>query len=173
MCGICGELRIDGRQPDLAAVRRMTAALASRGPDGEGTWSQAAVAFGHRRLSILDLTDRGAQPMTDDELGLSIVYNGLVYNYEDLRRELQATGYRFCTGTDTEVLLKAYHAWGPAFVERCIGMFAFALVEHATGRLLLGRDRLGIKPLISHGRRAGCGSRPVFPHGLRRGRYLH
>lgn len=147
MCGICGELRSDGGQPDLAAVRRMTAALAHRGPDGEGTWRQAAIALGHRRLSILDLTDRGAQPMTDDELGLSIVYNGLVYNYEDLRRELQASGYRFCTDTDTEVLLKAYHAWGPAFVQRCIGMFAFGLAEHATGRLLLARDRLGIKPL--------------------------
>jgi asparagine synthase (glutamine-hydrolysing) len=165
MCGICGELRSDGEQPDLAAIRRMTAALAHRGPDGEGTWRQDAAALGHRRLSILDLTDRGAQPMTDDELGLSIVYNGLVYNYEDLRRELQASGYRFCTDTDTEVLLKAYHAWGPAFVERCIGMFALGLVEHATGRLLLARDRLGIKPVYlarSRGRLRFASSLPAL-----------
>jgi asparagine synthase (glutamine-hydrolysing) len=147
MCGISGELRTDGRKPDLAAVQRMTAALTHRGPDGEGAWTHNAVALGHRRLSILDLSDRGAQPMTDDELGLTIVYNGLVYNYEELRAELRADGYQFCTDTDTEVLLKGLHAHGPPFLERCNGMFAFGLVEHATGRLILGRDRLGIKPL--------------------------
>jgi asparagine synthase (glutamine-hydrolysing) len=85
--------------------------------------------------------------MSDDELGLTIVFNGLIYNYEELRAELRADGYRFCTDTDTEVLLKGFSAHGPPFLERCLGMFAFGLVEHATGRLTLGRDRLGIKPL--------------------------
>ncbi|MGH8909049.1 MAG: N-acetylglutaminylglutamine amidotransferase [Egibacteraceae bacterium] len=168
MCGICGELRTDGREPDLGAVRRMTAALANRGPDGEGTWRRDAVALGHRRLSILDLSDRGAQPMTDDELGATIVFNGLIYNYEELRAELQAGGHRFRTDTDTEVLLKGLHAHGPSFLQRCMGMFAFGLVEHATGRLTLGRDRLGIKPLYlarSSGRLRFASSLPALLAG--------
>ncbi|HWB71926.1 MAG TPA: N-acetylglutaminylglutamine amidotransferase [Egibacteraceae bacterium] len=147
MCGIGGELRTDGGRPDLAAVDRMTAALSHRGPDGEGAWNRGGVALGHRRLSILDLSERAAQPMTDEQLGLTIVYNGLVYNYEELRRRLQSEGMQFRSDSDTEVLLKAYHAWGPSFVERLNGMFAFCLAEHASGRLLLARDRLGIKPL--------------------------
>ncbi len=147
MCGMCGELRTDGRNPDLRALDRMIRCLRNRGPDAQGAWSRDAVALGHRRLSILDLSERGAQPMTDERLGMTIVYNGLVYNYEELREDLVAGGYEFRSDTDTEVLLKGYHAEGPAFLARCSGMFAFGLVEHATGRLVLGRDRLGIKPL--------------------------
>jgi asparagine synthase (glutamine-hydrolysing) len=105
------------------------------------------VAFGHRRLKIIDLTERARQPMVDDELGLVIVYNGAIYNFPELRRELEAKGYRFFSQGDTEVILKAYDAWGVHCVERFNGMFAFAIWERDTGRIFLARDRLGIKPL--------------------------
>ncbi|MGV9245490.1 N-acetylglutaminylglutamine amidotransferase [Streptomyces sp. NPDC003710] len=147
MCGLSGEMRFDGTRPDLAAVERMRDRLAARGPDGHGIWSRDAVALGHRRLKIIDLSERGAQPMTDAQHELTGVFNGCIYNYVDLRAELQALGHRFRSTSDTEVVLKAYRQWGTACVHRFHGMFAFALVEHRTGRLILGRDRLGIKPL--------------------------
>ncbi|MCF2533625.1 N-acetylglutaminylglutamine amidotransferase [Yinghuangia soli] len=147
MCGISGEVRFDGGRPDLAAVERMTDRLAARGPDGRGMWSQGAVALGHRRLEVIDLSEHGAQPMTDAHSGLTGVFNGCIYNYRELRAKLQSAGHRFFSTSDTEVLLKAYREWGPAFVGRLYGMFAFAIAEHATGRVVLGRDRLGVKPL--------------------------
>ena len=147
MCGIAGELRYDGRPADAEAVRRMLPPLASRGPDGEGLVARGAVALGHRRLRIIDLSDAGRQPMTDDELGLTLVFNGCVYNYRQLRTELQAYGYRFFSTSDTEVVLKAYHRWGADCVRRFLGMFAFAVLEHDSGTVTLARDRLGIKPL--------------------------
>ncbi|GAB1339557.1 N-acetylglutaminylglutamine amidotransferase [Streptomyces sp. E-15] len=147
MCGLCGEMRFDGGRPDLEAVERMSDRLAPRGPDGQGVWSHGAVALGHRRLKIIDLSERGAQPMTDPDSGITGVFNGCVYNYEELRAELQGLGHRFRSTSDTEVILKAYRQWGTDCVDRFYGMFAFALVEHRTGRLILGRDRLGIKPL--------------------------
>ncbi|WFE99739.1 N-acetylglutaminylglutamine amidotransferase [Micromonospora sp. WMMD964] len=147
MCGIGGEFRIDGAPPDMTAVERMLPALASRGPDGEGRWQHGPVALVHRRLRIIDLSDAGAQPMVDPELGLALVFNGCIYNYRELRDELTALGYSFRSTSDTEVILKAYHRWGTACVERFYGMFAFALVELATRTLVLARDRLGIKPL--------------------------
>ncbi|GAA3142086.1 N-acetylglutaminylglutamine amidotransferase [Streptomyces rameus] len=147
MCGLSGEMRLDGGRPDLAAVERMSDRLAPRGPDGEGIWSRGAVALGHRRLKIIDLSERGAQPMTDDQHEVTGVFNGCIYNYGELRTELAALGHRFRSTSDTEVVLKAYRQWGTACVDRFHGMFAFALVEHRTGRLILGRDRLGIKPL--------------------------
>jgi len=147
MCGATGEVRLDGRTPDLAAVSAMAEAMAPRGPDGAGAWSQGRVALGHRRLKIIDLSEAGAQPMVDSDLGLAIAWNGCIYNYKDLRRELTGHGYRFFSTSDTEVLLKAYHHWGDRFVEHMYGMFAFAIVERDSGRVLLGRDRLGIKPL--------------------------
>ncbi|MCW2859116.1 MAG: hypothetical protein JWP48_824, partial [Actinoallomurus sp.] len=112
-----------------------------------GLWSQGPVALGHRRLKIIDLSDRAAQPMTDSDLGLTAVFNGCLYNYQDLREDLRAEGYRFFSTSDTEVLIKAYHRWGRECVERFMGMFAFAIVERDTGLVVLGRDRLGIKPL--------------------------
>ena len=118
-----------------------------RGPDGTGVWSQAGVAIGHRRLKVIDLSDASAQPMVDAELGLTIVFNGCIYNYAELRRELIGEGYRFFSTGDTEVVLKAYHCWGGDFVQHLQGMFACALVERDSGRLVLVRDRLGIKPL--------------------------
>jgi asparagine synthase (glutamine-hydrolysing) len=147
MCGLSGEIRFDGRRPDLAAVERMSDRLAARGPDGRGVWTQGAVALGHRRLKIIDLSDLGAQPMTDADGEITGVFNGCVYNYRELREELGRLGHRFESTSDTEVVLHAYRQWGTACVERFYGMFAFALVEHRTGRVVLGRDRLGIKPL--------------------------
>jgi asparagine synthase (glutamine-hydrolysing) len=147
MCGATGEVRLDGRTPDIATVWAMAEAMAPRGPDAAGVWSQGRVALGHRRLKIIDLSEAGAQPMVDSELGLSIAWNGCIYNYKDLRRELTQAGYRFFSHSDTEVLLKAYHRWGDRFVDHLFGMFALAIVERDSGRVLLGRDRLGIKPL--------------------------
>ncbi len=147
MCGLCGEVRFDGYPAREGAVRCMTRALERRGPDGGGILAKGAVALGHRRLKVIDLSERGAQPMVDADLGLAVVFNGAIYNYRQLRTELEALGYRFTSATDTEVLLKAYHAWGEDFVQRLDGMFAFALWEQRSGRVVLGRDRLGIKPL--------------------------
>jgi asparagine synthase (glutamine-hydrolysing) len=148
VCGFSGELRLDGGSPDVAAVAEMTGLLTDRGPDAEGMWSAGPVAFGHRRLSIIDLTSHGNQPMHDPDLGLTIIFNGCIYNYQQLREELRAErGYRFFSTSDTEVVLKAYHAWGDRFVDRLQGMFAFAIHERDSGRTFLGRDRFGIKPL--------------------------
>ncbi|MFV9633382.1 N-acetylglutaminylglutamine amidotransferase [Mycobacterium neumannii] len=147
MCGATGEVRLDGRIPDVAAVSAMAEAMTPRGPDSAGAWSQGRVALGHRRLKIIDLSEAGGQPMLDPELGLAIAWNGCIYNYKELRRELSGHGYRFFSHSDTEVLLKAYHHWGDRFVDHLHGMFAFAIVERDSGRVLLGRDRLGIKPL--------------------------
>ncbi|MBC9072999.1 N-acetylglutaminylglutamine amidotransferase [Thauera sp. CAU 1555] len=147
MCGIAGEIRFDGQTPDLGAIARMNQRQERRGPDNGGVYAQGSQAWGHRRLKIMDLSESAQQPMVDPELGLGIVFNGAVYNHPELRRELEGKGYRFYSHGDTEVLLKAYHAWGPDFVQRLNGMFAFAIWERDSGRVLLGRDRLGIKPL--------------------------
>ena len=146
MCGFAGELAHDQR-PDVAAVAVMADTMRSRGPDGGGTWAQGGLALGHRRLSIIDLSAAGQQPMHDPELGLTIAFNGCIYNYPELRSELAGKGHRFFSHSDTEVILKAYKEWGDRFVDRLHGMFAFAISERDSGRLLLGRDRLGIKPL--------------------------
>lgn len=151
MCGFSGEVRFDGGWADERAVARMSACLHARGPDGAGLHAQGPVAFGHRRLKVIDLSEQAAQPMVDPELGLTLVFNGCIYNYPELRDELARAGYRFFSSGDSEVLLKAYHHWGEAFVDRLHGMFAFAIAERATGRVVLGRDRLGVKPLyVSH-----------------------
>jgi asparagine synthase (glutamine-hydrolysing) len=105
----------------------MAAAMSPRGPDAAGVWSQGRVALGHRRLKIIDLSEAGAQPMVDSELGLAVCWNGCIYNYEDLRRELSGHGYRFFSHSDTEVLLKGYHHWGDRFVDHLKGMFAIAI----------------------------------------------
>ena len=147
MCGIAGEIRFDDTPADIGAVTTMTAALHRRGPDGWGIHAGGRTALGHRRLKIIDLSDRAAQPMVDPELGLTGVFNGLIYNYRELRSELRAAGYRFFSDSDSEVLLKAYHRWGTSCVDHFLGMFAFAVFERDGGRLVLGRDRLGIKPL--------------------------
>ena len=147
MCGIGGELRFDGSPADPEAVRRMLPCLENRGPDGEGLWHRGGAAFGHRRLKIIDLSEAGAQPMTDEQLGLTLVFNGCIYNYRQLRDELRGHGYTFASTSDTEVIIKAYHRWGADCVQHFLGMFAFAITEHASGTTMLARDRLGIKPM--------------------------
>ncbi len=150
MCGICGELRFDGKSPDLQAVERMSEQLAQRGPDHAGTFADGPLAFGHRRLAIIDLSPSADQPMLDAALGLALVFNGTIYNYRELRAELVAMGYAFFSEGDSEVILKAYHAWGEPCVQRFYGMFAFAIWDmRDTNRasLFLARDRFGIKPL--------------------------
>ncbi|MGD9788274.1 MAG: N-acetylglutaminylglutamine amidotransferase [Sulfuricellaceae bacterium] len=147
MCGLCGELRFDNQSPDLSALKRMMAKLARRGPDAEGTLTDGPLAFGHRRLSIIDLSDKAAQPMVDKELRLALVFNGTIYNYKELRLELSGMGYSFFSDGDSEVILKAFHAWGERCVERFYGMFAFAVWDMRHASLFLARDRFGIKPL--------------------------
>ena len=146
MCGLCGEIQFRGRS-GLAANEAMAGALHARGPDSGGFFAQGNITLGHRRLSILDLSAASQQPMVDFELGLALVFNGCIYNFRALRSELEAKGYRFFSSGDTEVILKAYDAWGPRCVERFCGMFAFAVWERDSGRVVLARDRLGIKPL--------------------------
>ncbi|MBA2724137.1 MAG: N-acetylglutaminylglutamine amidotransferase [Methylibium sp.] len=147
MCGICGELRFDGSPADMSAVQRMSDKIARRGPDHAGTFSDGPLGFAHRRLAIIDLTASADQPMVDAELQSVLVFNGTIYNYKELRAELVAKGYRFFSESDSEVILKAYHAWGEHCVQRLFGMFAFAVWDMRAGRLFLARDRFGIKPL--------------------------
>jgi asparagine synthase (glutamine-hydrolysing) len=147
MCGLAGEVRLDGSRADVAAVERMAATMSDRGPDDAGLWSSGRVALGHRRLKIIDLSAASGQPITDSDAGLTGVFNGCVYNYRELRAELQAKGHRFFSHGDSEVVLKAYTEWGLDFVDHLIGMFAVVIVERDSGRVVLARDRLGIKPL--------------------------
>jgi asparagine synthase (glutamine-hydrolysing) len=147
MCGLAGEIRLDGRRADVAVVDRMAATMADRGPDDSGTWASGRAALAHRRLQIIDLSAASGQPIVDSAAGITGVFNGCIYNYVVLREELIAKGHRFFSHGDSEVVLKAYAEWGEAFVEHLIGMFAVAIVERDTGRVVLARDRLGIKPL--------------------------
>ena len=137
----------DGHKADPGDVEPMLAHLEPRGPDSAGAWSRGPAAFVHRRLQIIDLSAAGGQPMVDTELGLVLVFNGCIYNYRQLRSDLQGHGYRFLSTSDSEVVIKAYHHWGIRCVDRFRGMFAFALYESDSGKLVLGRDRLGIKPI--------------------------
>ena len=146
MCGIAGLFHPGTPKPvDPARVGRMTAALAHRGPDGEGVWTAPGVGLGHRRLSIIDVAG-SPQPMTDG--ALTVTYNGEIYNFATLRAELEGQGARLRTAGDTEVLLHGWRAWGPAMLDRLHGMFAFALHDADAQSLFLARDRLGVKPLL-------------------------
>ncbi|WP_080636875.1 N-acetylglutaminylglutamine amidotransferase [Salinispora vitiensis] len=167
MCGISGEARFDGSRPDTDAVNRMTQAMESRGPDDTGHWTDGWVALGHRRLTIIDLSDTGAQPMVREDLGSALVFNGCIYNYPQLRAELRAAGHTFRSTSDTEVILVAYAEWGEAFVDHLVGMFAIGLFDRTRQRLLLARDRLGIKPLYlaeSPGRLRFASTLPALLH---------
>lgn len=147
MCGICGEFRFDGAAPELALTHRMMEKLERRGPDHGGSYSDGPLAFGHRRLAIIDLSEHANQPLVDQQLGLALVFNGTIYNFPELRSQLQDRGYHFFSSGDSEVILKAYAEWGEACVERLHGMFAFAIWDMRKQQLFLGRDRMGIKPL--------------------------
>ena len=158
MCGIAGLIDLKGAPVSPAVLQRMTDAISHRGPDGEGQWIEGNVALGHRRLAIIDLTPAGHEPMVSADHRYVLTYNGEVYNFRELRAELEALGYWFRSKTDAEVVLNALAAWGIEALGRFNGMFAFALWDRKQRRLLLARDRYGIKPLYVH---AG-GSRFAF-----------
>ena len=147
MCGIAGLLRFDGGPASPVRLRQMTEAIAHRGPDGEGFFVDGPLGLGHRRLAIIDLTPSGHQPMQSPDGRYVISYNGEIYNFQELRLELEARGHRFRSRTDSEVALLALAEWGPAALARFNGMFALALWDRRERRLLLARDRYGIKPL--------------------------
>ncbi|MGO9547510.1 MAG: N-acetylglutaminylglutamine amidotransferase [Rhodomicrobium sp.] len=146
MCGFSGEIAFK-HTANVCALARMAETMRCRGPDSGGLYVEDRIGLGHRRLAILGLEAASAQPMIDAELGLGIVFNGCIYNFRELRAELQEQGFRFFSNGDTEVILKAYAAWGAGCVKRFYGMFAFAIWERGSGRVTLARDRLGIKPL--------------------------
>ena len=147
MCGLCGELRFDNSVPEQKVIERMKEKLQKRGPDSDGAYINAPIALGHRRLAIIDLTEKAAQPMVDEQAGSVLVFNGTIYNYPDLRKELQALGHDFKSTGDTEVILRSYIEWGESCVARLQGMFAFAIWDERKQLILLARDRSGIKPL--------------------------
>lgn len=146
MCGIVGQIRFDGAPVDRALIERMNNDIAHRGPDGEGVHIDGPVGLGHRRLAIIDL-ESGAQPMGMPDGKVWVTYNGEIYNFKELRAELEAKGHTFQTSSDTEVLLYAWREWGAEMLGRLRGMFAFCLVDFAQRKWLLARDPFGIKPL--------------------------
>ena len=148
MCGIAGIFHIETAKPvDPARLRKMTDSLSHRGPDGSGIWTAPGVGLGHRRLSIIDL-EGGAQPMLTADEAQVISYNGEIYNFQDVRAELELLGHRFSTNSDTEVILYAWRQWGTDCLKRLNGMFAFAIFDQRTKQMFLARDRLGVKPLF-------------------------
>lgn len=148
MCGIVGFVDFANKSTNKT-IEYMTDSITHRGPDGTDTWSKSQnntlISFGHRRLSILDLSQNGAQPMSFD--GLTIVFNGEIYNFQEIKKELISLGYSFNSNSDTEVLLKSFHCWGPESVNKFIGMFAYVVYSEQNSKLYLFRDRVGIKPL--------------------------
>lgn len=147
MCGIAGEIQFSNKNIPISDLERVLMKQYHRGPDDGQIYLTKGMALGHRRLKIFDLSNLGTQPMVDNELGLALVFNGAIYNFVALRQHLTSKGYTFSSSSDTEVLLKAYHAWGKDCVHHIHGMFAFAIWEQNTGNLIIARDRLGIKPL--------------------------
>ena len=147
MCGICGKLNFDRQKPvEKPLLRQMMKVIQHRGPDGSGEFLSGRVGMGHRRLSIIDL-DTGAQPMSNEDGTVWVVYNGEIYNFRELRTELEDRGHQFKSATDTEVIVHLYEELGDQCVARLRGMFAFALWDERRQRLLLARDRVGVKPL--------------------------
>ena len=149
MCGIAGCISHHNNISDVDHVEYMSRRIQHRGPDASGLYvsDNYSVVFAHRRLSILDTTDAGAQPFISSDGKYVLVYNGEIYNYLELRKSIEKEGYQFSSNSDTEVLLAAYIVWGLSFIERLRGMFAFALYDRRTGKVIIGRDRLGIKPI--------------------------
>jgi len=147
MCGICGIFNLNGEPVSQVVLRKMTDAIAHRGPDGEGFYIDSFIGLGHRRLAIIDLSPLGHQPMSTPDGQYAITYNGEIYNFQELRIELEALGHLFRSRSDTEVVLNAYVQWGPECVKKFNGMFAFAVWDKTRQQLFLARDRYGIKPL--------------------------
>jgi asparagine synthase (glutamine-hydrolysing) len=169
MCGIAGVLHVDGAPASPTAVGRMIDAVIHRGPDGEGQWTDGPIGLGHRRLAIIDLSPAGRQPMASEDGSIVLSFGGEIYNFQSLRLELEALGHRFHSRTDAEVLVHGYEAWGMAVLDRLNGMFAFAIWDGRRRRLVLARDRYGVKPLYWHwdGRRLVFGSeiKSLLAHG--------
>jgi asparagine synthase (glutamine-hydrolysing) len=155
MCGITGIVNINKEPVSLEILRQMTTVLSHRGPDDEGFWTNSFSGFGHRRLSIIDLSPLGHQPMQSDDGRFVITYNGEVYNFNNIRIELESKGYKFHSKTDSEVVLKSYQEWGEKCVSKFNGMFAFAVWDKKYNKLFLSRDRYGIKPLYYYNKN-GC-----------------
>lgn len=147
MCGIVGIFNLNGEPASPVILRRMTDSIAHRGPDGEGFYIDSFIGLGHRRLAIIDLSSAGHQPMTTIDGGYVLTYNGEIYNYRELRAELQSLGHNFISRTDTEVILHAYSEWGEKCLAKFNGMFAFAIWDKSRQELFIARDRYGIKPL--------------------------
>jgi asparagine synthase (glutamine-hydrolysing) len=147
MCGIAGVYNLRGEAVPTGLLKRMTEVIAHRGPDGEGHYTDGPIGLGHRRLAVIDLSAAGRQPMANETGDVIVVYNGEVYNFQQLRTELEALGHRFHSATDSEVVVHAYEAWGESCVDHFNGMFAFALWDRPRQRLFLARDRYGVKPL--------------------------
>jgi len=147
MCGIAGIINLNGQPVEIMNVKKMTDAIKHRGPDGEGQWTQNNVGLGHRRLAIIDLTDAASQPMFSKDGRFVLIYNGELYNYHELRKRLQTLGYQFQTNSDTEVLMAGLIIWEEAALKEFNGMFAFAFYDTHTKKMILARDRYGIKPL--------------------------
>jgi asparagine synthase (glutamine-hydrolysing) len=150
MCGIAGILRFDGARADPAQARLMARLLAHRGPDGEGVQASGPAALAHRRLAIIDLSEKAAQPMFNEDRALWLVFNGEIYNYLELRPFLQSRHHRFASDADSEVILHQYEEEGPGCTARFNGMWAFALWDERRQEMILSRDRLGEKPLYYH-----------------------
>jgi len=152
MCGICGKLDFSGAKVDESLVRRMTALLEHRGPDDLGVYlnhrEKVSCGLGHRRLSIIDLTEAGRQPMCNEDRTLWMVFNGEVYNFGALRKELEARGHRFASRTDCEAILHLFEEQGAAAIDHLVGMFALAIWSETSRTLLLARDSVGIKPIV-------------------------
>jgi Asparagine synthase (glutamine-hydrolyzing) len=160
MCGIVGVFHRDGRMPDRVVVERMRDVMTTRGPDDAGLYIAEGVALGHRRLSIIDLSPAGHQPMPNEDESVWVVFNGEIYNFAGLRIELEQIGHRFRSRSDTEVILHGYEEWGvEGLLRRLHGMFAFGLWDARQRHLVLARDRLGKKPLSSPIPRRACISR--------------
>jgi asparagine synthase (glutamine-hydrolysing) len=148
MCGIAGILQLDGAAPAKDILEKMTRTLSHRGPDGEGFYLHGAIALGHRRLSIIDLSEAGRQPMGNEDGSVWITFNGEIYNFLAIRTVLESRGHRFISHTDSEVIVHAYEEWGVDCLQKFNGMFSFALWDGRHNNLWLVRDRLGVKPLF-------------------------
>jgi asparagine synthase (glutamine-hydrolysing) len=147
MCGICGVVRLDRQGVPSSLIEKMAGAILHRGPDDSGVWADGPAGLGHRRLSIVDLSPTGHQPMCNESKDVIIVYNGELYNHLDLRVELESAGHHYHSRSDTETIIHAYEEWGTGCLDRFNGMFAFALWDAKASRILLARDRFGVKPL--------------------------
>ena len=173
MCGIAGEFCFNGQMANSESLQRMLSCIDFRGPDNRQTWLDGQIGFAHARLAIIDLSSAGSQPMVDSELDLVLVFNGVIYNYSELRSQLESYGYRFFSTSDSEVILKAYHRWQQACVEKLDGIFAFAIWGPTT-KFTVPRSRpLGHQTALlhAHAELFSLRIKPASTVGSRRGQH--